>query len=190
MAKKSNHYVDNKKLYQCIVEYKQRLRESKKNGSTPPKIPEYAGECIVLIAENMAKRYHAFARYSYNDEMASDAILNCIKYFDSFDETKYDNPHAWFTKICYNANIQRIKTEKTNQYVKYKAFESELIMSGDYDNVVDSGHSLDKDIYDNISSYIDDYEQKEEEKKIKRKERLQEKKMKDSLDRFLTDEKE
>lgn len=188
--KKKHNYVDNKKFYECIVQYKIKVREAEEKGLPKPRIPEYAGECIKLIAANIAKYNYKFARYSYNDEMESDAIMNCIRYFDNFDETKYTNPHAYFTTVCFQANIHRIKLEKTQQYIKYKSFER-VVTSGDleYMGDDDSG-SINPELYENISTFIDDYEKKEEEKREKRREKLQERKMKDSLDRFMEDKEE
>jgi len=191
MTKKSTkkHYVDNKAFYECIKSYKQAVKEAEEQGKQKPRIPEYAGLCIQLIAENMAKRYYKFARYSYNDEMVSDSVLNCIKYFDNFDETKFNNPHAYFTQICYQANVQRVKIEKKNQYIKYKTFSDEMILSSDPDIVFHDRHGLiEKEVYDNMSVYIEDFETKEEDRREKRKEKIREKKMRDSLERFFEDD--
>jgi hypothetical protein len=186
--KVKKNYVDNKKLYAAIVEYKEKVRLAEANGDIKPRISEYIGNCIRLIAENVAKRYYKFARYSYVDEMVGDAIINCIKYFDNFDETKYSNPHAYFTQICYQANVQRIKIEKRGQYIKYKTLEEEFILNGDPDIIFhEKTGLLQKEIYDNMSTYIENFERSEEEKKLERKKKVNDKKMKDSLDRFLED---
>lgn len=186
---KGTGYVDNEKFFQCIVEYKKKMREAEAAGNPKPRIPEYAGECIKLIAENLSERYYKFARYSYNDEMKGDSILNCIKYFDSFDEKVYSNPHAYFTMVCYRSNQMRIKLEQKNQYVKFKHFDNEMIMSGDANLIFNENHGLlDKELYDNICTYIDNFERKEIERKEKRKEKVNEKKMRDSLDRFMEGE--
>mgnify|MGYP001342145316 CR=1 FL=1 len=187
MTKKvKNNYIDNKRFYDTICEYKQKVREAAEAGKEKPEIPYYAANAIRLIAENMAKRYHKFSRYSYNDEMVGDAILNCIKYFDNFDETRFKNPHAYFTKICLQSNVLRIKIEHKNQYVKYKSFVNDSQLSGDPDIVFHDKHNLSKEeVYDNISTFISDYERKENERKRIRKEKSDEKKLKDSLERYL-----
>lgn len=182
LKKKKNHYVDNQKFYECIVEYKKSCEIAEAEGRDKPRIPEYAGGCILLIAENVAERYYKFARYSYNDEMKNDAILNCIKYFDSFDETRYTNPHAYFTMVCYRSNQMRIKIEQENQYVKFKHFDREVFQHSFGDDLID------KEMYDNINLYIDNFEKREEDRKKKRKEKMNEKKMRDSLDRFMEED--
>lgn len=185
MSSKKNpkHYVNNKEFFKNIVEYKKLLRYAKENGLEPPRIPEYAGECIRLIAVNMAK-YYKFSRYTYKDEMIGDAILNCIKYFDNFDETKYNNPHTYFTQICYNSNVQRIKIEKKNMYIRYKSFENEMVLPSDRSSFFDEKHGvIQESMYDNISDYIDTWEKSEEKKKQERKLKMAQKK-KDGLSKF------
>ena len=46
---KSEHYVDNKKLYAEMVEYLNGVKEAEESDSTPPRIPEYIGECLLKI---------------------------------------------------------------------------------------------------------------------------------------------
>jgi len=179
--KKGNHYVNNAKFYECIVEYKKKVYEAEETGDKPPRIPEFAGECIVLIAYNTAKIYK-FSQYSYKEEMISDAILNCVNYFDSFNEKKYKNPHAYFTMICMNSNVHRINLEKKLRYALYKAFENDMILSGKMENEV----SLDSEIYDNMSEYICDWEKSHNEKKMERKRKAAEKKKREeSLENFM-----
>lgn len=190
--KKSNHYVDNKAFYDCIVAYKQQLYEAQRNGTELPQIPEYAGECIEKIAENVAFHVSKFSGYSYNDEMKSDSILTCIRYFDNFKEDKFDNPHAYFTRVCYEANKQRIKDEKMYRYVIYKTFENDMVFGNDPQNVYGGGEDglVTKDMYDNISEYIDDYETSQAKKKAERKAKLEAKKRekKDNLEQYIEED--
>src|SRR5690606_33105405 len=177
MSKKKvkKHYVDNKKFYQCILDYKKKVYEANRDGKEKPPIPDFAGECILLIAQNTV-RMPQYSGYTYKEEMVSDAVLNCIKYFDNFDETKYTNPHAYFTMICLHANKQRINDEKKNRYAIYKKFEEDFIFNANRDLLVDEKNNLIVEpVYDNISEYIVDYEDKDREKKAKRIEKLKEK---------------
>lgn len=184
--KSKNNYLDNKKFYDTIVDYKKRARQAELEGRDKPEIPAYAAECIVKIAENMATRYHSFSRYSYNDEMIGDAILTCVKYFDNFDTDKWTNPHAYFTMICKQANVMRIKIEQKNQYVKYKSFTNDVMGIGNATDIImqSEGGNDTNEIYNNISNYIEDFEKKDTDRKVKRKQKVTEKKMRDSLERF------
>lgn len=131
------HYIDNKAFYSAIVQYKKDLRKAKRLKQPIPKtcMSEYLGDCILQIATHLAFKPN-FINYSYRDEMISDAIENCLTYFDNFDEKKYSNPFAYFTQICYYAFIRRIQREKKQQVTKMRYVEnldiSDLVvMKGD-----------------------------------------------------------
>ena len=189
MAKKKTHYVDNEKFYNEIVEYKKKCKVAEKEGKQKPILSEYIGKCIFLIAENLAHKPR-FMNYSFVDEMKSDAIENCLMYFDNFDSDKYSNPFAYFTQIIYYAFHRRINKEEKNRYIMYKKFqESILDKTYQFDGVNLDAHSLLLDgadnhlmntqMYDNINDFIGRFEGREQEKKIKRKEK------KEGLEKFL-----
>lgn len=173
--KNPNNYVDNKKFYEIIVEYKKKLRLFQEGVGKEPQIPDYAGDCILKIAQNLVL-LPQFNRYSYKEEMISDGIENSIKYFNNFDENKYTNPHAYFTTICFQANVNRIKREQKNRYGIYKSFEREMIFSENGERLLQETAGLKTEaLYDNILEFIENYERKEKERKIKQKEKLREK---------------
>lgn len=124
----ATHYVDNKKLYQVLVVYKQQVMESKANQTPKPRVPEYVGECVLLIANRLSTKPN-FINYSYREEMVSDGIENCICYIDSFDPAKSDNPFAYFTQIIYYAFLRRIQKEKKQVYIRHKALENSMLMN-------------------------------------------------------------
>lgn len=184
MPKKKNHYIDNKKFYADIVEYKNRCREAEANGKPKPEIPLSCSKAIIDIATNVCK-HPRFFNYSYKDEMISDAIFDCIKGFEVFDETRFKNPHAFFTQCCWNANRQRIKNERKQQYVKYKSFETDVILSSNA-NLIEFDSPLEqKSMYDNIAEYIENYERSEKERKIKRATKAREKREQSKLETYM-----
>lgn len=65
------NYVDNKQLYAVIIDYKARVAEAKANDTSKPQIPNYVGECILLIAQRLSTKPN-FVNYSYRDEMVRD----------------------------------------------------------------------------------------------------------------------
>jgi len=71
----ATHYVDNKHLFAVIIEYKQAIAQAKEEGKPKPNIPNYVGECILLIAKRLSTKPN-FVNYSYRDEMISDGIEN------------------------------------------------------------------------------------------------------------------
>ena len=54
--KKSEHYVDNKKLYAQMVEYLNSVKEAEESGADKPRIPEYIGECLLKISNRLSTR--------------------------------------------------------------------------------------------------------------------------------------
>ena len=124
----TTHYVDNKQLYACIVEYRQKVLDAKEKGLPRPLIPNYVGECILMIANRLSTKPN-FINYSYREEMISDGVENCICYIDNFDPLKSTNPFAYFTQIIYYAFLRRILKEKKQLYIKHKSFENSMIMN-------------------------------------------------------------
>jgi len=134
MAKKRN-YVNNKDLLAALIEYKKKVKEAEDQGDSLPRIPEYIGECIFLIANRLATKPN-FSGYTYKDDMISDGIENCIQYIHNFNPDKSENPFAYFTQIIWYAFLRRIQKEKKQMYIKFKSsqnmmLETEIMDSGD-----------------------------------------------------------
>lgn len=164
------NYVDNKQLYAVIIDYKARVAEAKANGTSKPQIPNYVGECILLIAQRLSTKPN-FVNYSYRDEMVSDGIENCISYFDNFDPAKSDNPFAYFTQIIYYAFLRRIQKEKKQVYIKHKTAENSML----FNELVEQGEGEDLNFSpvdfdsENVSDFIKAFEEGIDKKKVKRK---------------------
>lgn len=117
-----NHYVNNKTLYTEMVKYRTALLDAREAGTAKPPIPNYVGECLMLIANRLSFKVN-FINYSYKEEMVLDGIENCIAAIDNFDPEKSSNPFAYFTQIMHYAFIRRIQKEQKQAYVKHKNFE-------------------------------------------------------------------
>ena len=52
----TNHYVDNKKFFQEMTDWKKRVRDAEESDDPTPQVTEYIGECFLLIAERLATR--------------------------------------------------------------------------------------------------------------------------------------
>jgi hypothetical protein len=166
MAKK-NHYINNADFLASMVEYRQKLAESKKQGKNKPKLPNYVGECFMKIAENLSHKPN-FLSYTFRDEMIGDAIENCVMYADNFDPEKSNNPFAYFTQITYYAFLRRIQKEKKQLYVKYKATESAGVLDEFELNENEDGNFRQFELYENISVFIENFEKAKKEKKDKK----------------------
>ncbi len=166
-----NEYINNQDFLNALVEYKETVKDSKELNFDKPRIPNYIGECFLKIANNLAKRPN-FYNYTYKDEMISDAIENCLMYFENFDPNKSSNPFAYFTQICWYAFIRRIDKEKKQQYIKYKATESFGILDEEELRELGDDTRLPQiEIYQNMYSFIAQYEKKEEKKKPEKKDK-------------------
>lgn len=164
MAK--TNYVDNKLFLKEMTAYRRSVRKAKKDGLEKPRIPEYVGQCFMLIAENMSHKYN-FLSYTFRDEMVSDAIENCVMYADNFNPRKSKNPFAYFSQICYYAFLRRIQREKKQLYVKYKSTELHGVLD-DFDQLEDGdGNTRQFEMYDNISEFIQKFENAKAAKKAK-----------------------
>lgn len=169
MSTVKNEYINNQDFLNALVDYKEKVKESKDLNTDKPRIPNYIGECFLKIANNLAKRPN-FYSYTYKDEMISDAIENCLMYFENFDPNKSSNPFAYFTQICWYAFIRRIDKEKKQQYIKYKATESFGILDEEELRELGDDTRLPQiEIYQNMYSFIEQYEKKEEKKKPEKK---------------------
>ena len=160
----AHNYIDNKAFLAAIVARKADLKEAKKLKKPKPRLSDYLGQCILLIAQNLSN-LPRFAKYPHKEEMIGDGIENCILYFDNFN-LKYKNPHNYFSKIAYWAFVRRIQKEKKQLYAKYKLHEQMGVLS-QIDGVSDEAVDRQFHVYDNIADFIKTYEEKAAERKAK-----------------------
>jgi DNA-directed RNA polymerase specialized sigma24 family protein len=125
---KARNYINNKDLYENMVEYRVLLLEAEQNGTQKPRVTDYVGKAILLICNNLAKKPN-FSGYTYKQDMISDGIIDCLAAVDNFDPNKTSNPFAYFTQIAWNAFIRRIQKEKKQTYIKHKNFENSYLMN-------------------------------------------------------------
>lgn len=161
---KQKHYINNEDFLKALVEYKEACKVAKKEKKPKPPIPNYIGECFMKIAEGLSHKPN-FINYTYRDEMMADGIENCLMYFDNFNPDKSKNPFAYFTQIIYYAFLRRIQKEKKQLYVKYKATEQFGILDEFEMMEFDDGTSKQFELYENISEFIETYEETKKAKK-------------------------
>lgn len=175
---KTKHYVNNADFLQALIEYKESCVKAKQESKEEPIVPNYIGECFLKIAEHLSRKPN-FISYSFREEMICDGIENCIMYFRNFDPTKSNNPFAYFTQIIYFAFLRRIQKEKKQLYVKYKATEQFGVLD-EAEMFEDSeGNMKQFVLYDNISEFIQTFEEK---KKAKKKAKVK------GLDKFIEED--
>lgn len=148
MAKAKNHYVNNKRMHAALLEWKQRCRIAEERGAPVPRVPEYIGQCILLIAQNLARKPN-FMNYSFKEEMIGDGVENCLMYIGNFNPEKYANPFAYFTQIIYYAFLRRIQKEKKQTYIKHKVMTHDMV----FNNLVEV--TVDGDQFDSVKITYD-----------------------------------
>ena len=175
------HWVDNQKLHEHFLIYNEKKREALAQGlPVPPITDNFIGECIVKITTGMSYNYRFRNYYSnWKEEMISDGIEAALKYSVSYDPFRKDedgndirpNPHAYISMIVFNAFIQRIKKEQTEEYVKKRSFidfngfaadsnEDISIFENDYNSNVGEFHEA-------FVSEVVEFQKKIEERKEK-----------------------
>lgn len=178
MTKATKHYVNNADFLAALIEYKKACDEAKKKKKPEPSIPNYIGECFLKIADHLSRKPN-FISYSFRDEMIADGIENCLMYFENFDPQKSNNAFAYFTQIIYYAFLRRIQKEKKQLYVKYKSTENFGILDETELMGFDEINSKPFELYDNISEFIENFEETKKKKKIVKKEK--------GIEKFLED---
>jgi hypothetical protein len=169
------HYIDNKKFFSEMVEWKKQVKEAKETGDPVPPVTEYIGHCFLEIAENLSKKPN-FMNYPFKDEMVGDGIENCLMYCENFDPDKSNNPFSYFTQIIYYAFLRRIQKEKKQNYIKYKFLES-MDHDGDFSQYLKAMGITEEE--------QEVYKKQDEEKNDKK--RKKRKKKKKTLESFMED---
>ena len=146
---KSQHYVDNKKFLEALINHKERVKRAASQDKPKPRIPEYVGDCFLKIATHLSYRPN-FINYMYKEDMVSDGIENCVQYIDNFDPNKSKNPFAYFTQIVYFAFLRRIAKEKRQQSIREKIIEK----SG-FDQIFHTDCDVDPATLNNIKTRIE-----------------------------------
>lgn len=169
----NNFYIKNNELYDMIVEWYA-------SGDTT-KIPDKMAIAFMQIADNLAKSGR-FAGYTWRDEMVADALFSEIKFCRDFKPEKSQNPFAYFTQICWNAFIHRIRIEK-DRLAAISEYRDSLDILYDIDT-----ETTDEDGFNNIDNTaknINGIFRKEDTQRCKQKVRNSAKNPKVKVDDFF-----
>ena len=109
------------------------------------KFDKDAGQITPTLARMMLKLCERYATrgnvrgYTYNDEMKGQAILQLTQIGLQFDESKSDNPFAYFTAAVTNSFVRVINIEKRNQNIRDDILEMNG-MNPSYSRTGQGGH--------------------------------------------------
>jgi len=166
VKQRNEHYVNNAKFSQAVVEYVQDCNKSKKKKQETPIVPDYVAECFLKIAEGLSHKSN-FVRYTYREEMVMDAVENCLRAIRNYDidaatRTGKPNAFSYFTQISWFAFLRRINKEKKQQEIKEKLLSSfdlnDFLVSEEEDP--ESSRAI-QSFVDELRKRIDDVKEKD-----------------------------
>ena len=134
MNKPANaHYVDNAKFSQAVLDYVKKANECRKKGEDNPVVDDYIAQCFLRIAEGLSFKSN-FSGYTYREEMAMDAVENCLRAIRNYDidaatRTGKPNAFAYFTQISWYAFFEESPKKKSNRISNSNTSRSQAMKS-------------------------------------------------------------
>jgi hypothetical protein len=170
----NTEYVNNETLLRELIVHRKAVRKAKRDKKETPLLNDYIGTCFLKIADHMSRKPR-FLYYSFRQDMISEAVELCVRYVNNFDPAKSKNPFAYFTQITYHAFFHRINKERKQLYLRYKSTELLGLLQEsplhDTQNLGREGGKTFK-VYENISDFIQTFEQARKQKKRRKPVRL------------------
>ena len=86
---------------------------------------------LAMMFMKLCERYGTRANwrgYTYNDEMQSQALMQLSQIGLQFDESKSENPFAYYTAAITNSFTRILNIEKKNQNIRDDLLEQEHMM--------------------------------------------------------------
>ena len=185
------HYVDNKKFTQAVIDYTREVKKARAKKEPDPIVPDYIASCLLRMCEGLSHKSN-FIRYTYREEMVMDGVENCLKALANYDgdaKTRSGNPNAfgYFTQISWFAFLRRITKEKKQQELKLRFIAEsgldEFMVDPDEDPEV---AKIVRNFVDELRRKIDDVKDKDQKFNTYRKQKIGNRKKK-SLDSDLTE---
>lgn len=153
-------YINGKEMYAALVIYHDAYLETVKNGQDKPAVSPMLAQSFIQIATRLMNSFN-FVNYTYKDEMISDGILKCLDKVHRFDPAISEQSFAFFTQICWNAAVGRIKIEQKESSVKARLIRdkmsSEFVAHG-VDADADDGSNAFVEFLKENDSYVDYFE--------------------------------
>jgi len=106
----SEPYITGKSHWKGTIE---KGKFNKEHGAMTPKL----AHMFIKLCERYATRSN-WRGYTYNDEMRSQALLQLSQIGLQFDESKSQNPFAYYTAAITNSFTRVLNIEKRNQNIR------------------------------------------------------------------------
>ncbi len=96
------NYLDNNVFLEELIKCKEE-----------GEVSDELGEMFIKICTNLGKSPN-FINYSYDwkEDMISESLILCMKYWQRFDPERGSNPFAYFTMVAFNAYRAYLKKKK------------------------------------------------------------------------------
>lgn len=172
MDRKKNQYVDNKKLYDALVVWLSTRKSLLKDKQPAPPLPDYIGECILLMANRLAQKAN-FVNYTFKDDMIGDAMESCLRYLHNFNPERSTNAFAYVTQILHNAFVRRIQRERRNSYTKAILINNGMpgysVQEGDENEYTNTYVDF---LQENVTDVIEKFESAKQRKKDRQQKKV------------------
>lgn len=104
--KKKNNYLNNQDLLAEVIKSKEEQRMTDK-----------LARMLTMLTANYSKK-NIFASYTYNEDMQAYAMMMLVRTWHKFDETRFNNPFAFYTQCIKSSFIQYLNQEKRQRVIK------------------------------------------------------------------------
>lgn len=144
VQRKTVHYLNNAEFKAALDAYGKACEEAGED----LRVPEYIGQCIVNIANGLARRPN-FAGYSWREEMVGDAIEKCLIGIRKFDVNRGTSALGYFSQICWYEFLGRIALEKKQNKIK-----REIVRYAGVDTFALQGHDETGEFTLNLQEFL------------------------------------
>jgi hypothetical protein len=126
----TKRYIDNSDMLR-------EIKLSKERESITPAL----AKMFLRMTHEIARR-DKFRNYCYLDEMKGSALLQLSRVWHKFDESKYDNPFAYFTTVIERTFWNVREKEKSVEMTKNLAYTANgMLGSYEYEELMRNGSS-------------------------------------------------
>src|SRR5437764_6879194 len=80
------NYINNADFVVALTEYRTEYFKAIAEGRETPVVTDYIAKCFFDLAHNLANRFN-FNRYTWKEDMCSEAHIVCLKSTHKFDPT-------------------------------------------------------------------------------------------------------
>ena len=110
---KKKNYLNNGDLLIEVAASKSTTTDNNPEGVMTDKL----ARMLMLLTERFARRGN-YIGYTFNDDMQAYAMMQFVKTWYKFDETKYSNAFAYYTTCVYNSFNQYLNKERKQRDIR------------------------------------------------------------------------